>query len=117
MAGPFASMLLADFGARVIKVENPAGGDDTRGYGPPFVGAPAAGAVAATGAAGESAYYLSANRNKRSITVDLKHPEGAALIRRLAARSDVLLENFRPGALERLGLAWEGLREDNPRLI
>jgi crotonobetainyl-CoA:carnitine CoA-transferase CaiB-like acyl-CoA transferase len=105
MAGPFASMLLGDFGARIIKVENPAGGDDTRGYGPPFV------------QDRESAYYLSANRNKRSIAIDLKHPDGAAVIRRLAARADVLLENFRPGTLERLGLGWEGLRQDNPRLI
>ncbi len=110
MAGPFASMLLGDFGARIIKVENPAGGDDTRGYGPPFVGGDGDGG-------GESAYYLSANRNKRSIAVDLKHPDGVALIRRLAARADVLLENFRPGTLERLGLGWESLRRDHPRLI
>jgi crotonobetainyl-CoA:carnitine CoA-transferase CaiB-like acyl-CoA transferase len=104
MAGPFASMLLADFGAKVIKVEKPDGGDDTRGYGPPFV-------------RGESTYFLSANRNKRSIAIDLKHEGGRALVRRLAARADVLLENFRPGTLDRLGLSYESLRADNPRLV
>src|SRR3990172_7101810 len=84
MAGPFASMLLADFGARVIKIEHPDGGDDTRGYGPPFVG-------------GESTYFLSANRNKRSLAVDLKTAGGRAVVRRLAAPAARVLENLPPG--------------------
>src|SRR5688572_13566126 len=96
MAGPFASMLLGDFGARVLKVENPQGGDDTRRFGPPFV-------------RGESTYFLSANRNKRSIAIDLKSEGGRALIRRMAGRADVLLENFRPGTLDRLGLSYASL--------
>jgi formyl-CoA transferase/CoA:oxalate CoA-transferase len=103
MAGPYASMLLADFGARVIKVEPPEG-DDTRGYGPPWHD-------------GDATYYLSANRNKRSIAIDLKHADGPALVRRLAARADVLLENFRPGTLDRLGLPHAQLLAENPRLI
>ena len=104
LSGPFCSMYLADFGARVIKLERPGEGDDTRAFGPPFVG-------------GESTYFLSVNRNKESLAVDLKRPEGRALALELAARADVLLENFRPGALDRLGLGYDPLRERNPRLI
>ena len=104
LAGPFATMMLADMGAEVIKVEEPTAGDDTRRWGPPFVD-------------GESAYYLSVNRNKKSLTVNLRHPDGAALVRRLAQAADVFVENFRPGALVRLGLGYEDLRRLNPRLV
>jgi formyl-CoA transferase/CoA:oxalate CoA-transferase len=97
-------MYLADFGARVIKLEHPDGGDDTRGFGPPFVN-------------GESTYFMSINRNKESVALDFKDPRGRELARRLAARADVLLENFRPGTLARLGLDYEQLRDANPRLI
>lgn len=105
LAGPYATMLLGDFGARVIKVEQPGNGDDTRRWGPPFT------------ASGESAYFLSANRNKESITVDLKHPQGQALIQALTRQADVLVENFKVGALDRLGLGFSSLHEINPRLI
>lgn len=104
LSGPYCSMQLADFGARVVKLEHPQGGDDTRGFGPPFLG-------------GESTYFMSINRNKESIAVDLKDPRGRELALQLASRADVLLENFRPGALERLGLDYASLRERNPRLI
>ena len=104
LSGPYCSMYLGDFGARVVKIEHPDGGDDTRAFGPPFVG-------------GESTYFLSVNRNKESVAIDLKHEEGRALVRRLAQRADVLLENFRPGALDRLGLDARTLARDNPRLI
>ena len=104
LSGPYCSMYLADFGARVIKLEHPAGGDDTRGFGPPFVG-------------GESTYFLSINRNKESVAIDFKHARGRELLRALASRADVLLENFRPGALGRLGLDYETVRQWNPRLI
>jgi len=103
LAGPFASMTLGDLGAEVIKVEPPGRGDDTRSF-PPFWD-------------GESTYYLSANRNKRSITLDLGTPEGQDVARALAATSDILIENFRPGTTERWGLGYEQLRELNPRLI
>ncbi len=104
LAGPYCTMFLGDLGAEVVKVEQPGIGDDTRGWGPPFAG-------------GESAYFLCTNRNKKSITVDLKTAEGIALIRKLAARADVLIENFRPGGLDRLGLGEPQLREINPRLV
>jgi formyl-CoA transferase len=104
LAGPFATMILGDQGADVIKVERPGTGDDTRTWGPPFAG-------------GESAYYLCCNRNKRSITVDLKSSEGVRLVRELAETSDVLVENFTPGMMKRFGLDHETLREHNPRLI
>src|SRR5947207_6891121 len=86
LSGPYCSMYLGDFGARVVKLERPGEGDDTRAFGPPFIG-------------DQSVYFLSVNRNKESLAVDLKRPEGQALARRIAARADVLLENFRPGAL------------------
>ncbi len=104
LAGPYATMVLADLGADVLKVEHPERGDDTRHWGPPFAG-------------GESAYFLSVNRNKRSIGVDLKTEEGLERIRRLAASSDVVIENLRRGALEKLGLGYEALRETNPGLV
>jgi crotonobetainyl-CoA:carnitine CoA-transferase CaiB-like acyl-CoA transferase len=104
LAGPYATMVLADLGADVVKVEHPERGDDTRQWGPPFAG-------------GESAYFLSVNRNKRSIGVDLKDPEGLERVRRLAAGADVLIENLRRGALERFGLGYEALKEINPHLI
>ncbi|HEY7320207.1 MAG TPA: CoA transferase [Candidatus Binatia bacterium] len=104
LAGPYCTMFLGDLGAEVVKVEQPGIGDDTRGWGPPFTG-------------GESAYFLCVNRNKKSVTVDLKSKEGVALLRRLAERADVLIENFRPGAMERLGLGEKELRTINPRLI
>lgn len=103
LAGPFAAMTLGDLGAEVVKVEVPGRGDDTRGYLPQWNG--------------ESCYFMSANRNKRGITVNLQSAEGQEIIRRLVAESDVLVENFRPGAMERWGLGYESLREINPRLI
>ena len=104
LSGPYCSMYLADFGARVIKLEHPDGGDDTRGFGPPFLG-------------GESTYFMSINRNKESVAIDFKHEKGGELLRALAARADVLLENFRPGALSRLGLDYDAVRALNPRLV
>jgi crotonobetainyl-CoA:carnitine CoA-transferase CaiB-like acyl-CoA transferase len=104
LAGPYATMVLADLGADVVKVEHPERGDDTRHWGPPFAG-------------GESAYFLSVNRNKRSIGVDLKEPEGLEKIRKLAADADVVIENMRRGALEKFGLGYEVLREANPGLV
>ncbi|HEY6366312.1 MAG TPA: CoA transferase [Candidatus Binatia bacterium] len=104
LAGPYCTMFLGDLGAEVVKVEQPGVGDDTRGWGPPFAG-------------GESAYFLCVNRNKKSITVDLKSKQGVALLRRLAGCADVLIENFRPGTMERLGLGEKDLRAANPRLI
>ena len=104
LAGPYCTMFLGDLGAEVVKVEQPGVGDDTRGWGPPFTG-------------GESAYFLCVNRNKKSVTIDLKAKEGVALLRRLAERADVLIENFRPGGMERLGLGEKDLRAANPRLI
>ena len=104
LAGPYCTMFLGDLGAAVVKVEQPGAGDDTRGWGPPFAG-------------GESAYFLSVNRNKKSLTLDLKSPAGKDLLSRLAQKADVLIENFRPGTMERLGLGERDLRGANPRLI
>ena len=104
MAGPFCTMLLADMGADVVKVEKPGGGDDTRRMGPPFIN-------------GESAAFLGINRNKRSVVVDLKAEEGVELVKRMASKSDVFVQNFRPGSLERMGLGYEQLREINPALV
>jgi crotonobetainyl-CoA:carnitine CoA-transferase CaiB-like acyl-CoA transferase len=108
LAGPHAGMMLGDMGARVIKVETPGVGDDTRGWGPPFVG-PDDEPV--------STYFLSANRNKESITLDLKSDDGRDVLRRLATHCDVLIENFRPGVLDRLGFSTQTLHELNPRLV
>jgi crotonobetainyl-CoA:carnitine CoA-transferase CaiB-like acyl-CoA transferase len=107
VTGPFAAMMLGDLGARVIKVERPEG-DDTRGWGPPFVGPEGE---------RESTYFLSVNRNKESIVLDLKQPGDLAVLERLVARADVVVENFRPGVLERLGVAHERMLELNPRLV
>jgi crotonobetainyl-CoA:carnitine CoA-transferase CaiB-like acyl-CoA transferase len=108
LAGPHAGMMLGDLGARVIKVETPGTGDDTRGWGPPFVG-PEDDPI--------STYFLSCNRNKESITLDLKSEDGVATLTRLVTHADVLLENFRPGVLDRLGFSVERLHELNPRLV
>lgn len=103
LAGPFCTLQLAELGARVIKVERPGSGDDARRIGP-FV-------------AGESAYFLSLNRGKESIALDLRDAADRALFERLLARADVLVENFRPGVLDRLGLGWDAVREQHPRLV
>jgi len=108
LAGPHAAMMLGDLGARVIKVEHPDGGDDSRAWGPPFVG-PAE--------ARESTYFFSCNRNKESVTLDLKSSEGAALLARLLRHSDVLVENFRTGVLDRLGFSVRKMQDMNPRLV
>ena len=104
LSGPYCTMLLADMGARVIKIEQPGRGDDTRGWGPPFVN-------------GESSYFMSVNRNKESVTLDFKSDEGRAVLRGLIGRSDVLVENFRPGTLAKLGLDYESLAPHHPRLV
>jgi crotonobetainyl-CoA:carnitine CoA-transferase CaiB-like acyl-CoA transferase len=104
LAGPWCGQILADLGAEVIKVENPKGGDDTRAWGPPF-------------AAGESAYYLSANRGKRSIAVDLATPEGQAVVLDLARRADILIENYKLGGLDRFGLDYASVAAVNPRIV
>ena len=105
LAGPFATMLLGDLGAQVIKVERPGAGDETRAWGPPF------------DSGGEATYFLSVNRNKRSIALDLKHEEGRRAARSLALSADVLVENFRPGLMEGLGLGYEDLRAEHPGLV
>ena len=104
LSGPFASMILADLGADVIKIEDTKGGDDTRHWGPPFQG-------------DDAAYFHAVNRNKRSLAVDLKSEAGRGLVLRLADSADVVLENFRPGAAERLGLGYETLAARNPPLV
>jgi len=103
MSGPFATMLLGDLGADVIKIEPP-GGDDTRGWGPPWIG-------------GDSAYFMSANRNKRSMIIDLKKLEGKEIVKKLVEKSDVVVENFRPGVAEQLGISYDNLSKINPRII
>ncbi len=111
LAGPFCTMMLGDLGADVIKVELPKLGDESRGWGPPFVGKPN------ESYPGESTYYLAINRSKRSLTINLKSPEGKEIIKRLAAVSDVLVENFRTGTLDKMGLGFEDLKALNPHLI
>ena len=111
LAGPWATQLLADMGAEVIKIERPKTGDDTRGWGPPFL------KDALGNDTDESSYFLSANRAKKSVTVDIASEEGGALIRQLAVKSDILVENYKVGTLARYGLSYEHLRELNPRLI
>ncbi len=118
LAGPHAAMMLGDLGARVIKVEAPGSGDDTRGWGPPFVDpGERAGGGPGTAGAREATYFLSCNRNKESIALDLKSEDGREVLTRLVERSDVLLENFRPGVLDRLGFSGERLHALNPRLV
>jgi crotonobetainyl-CoA:carnitine CoA-transferase CaiB-like acyl-CoA transferase len=111
MAGPYCTMMLGDYGAEVIKIERPGEGDESRGWGPPFTGQPYGPYP------GESAYFLSANRNKYSLTVNLKDPAGLEIIKKLAEVSDVLVENFRTGVLDRMGLGVSDLAEINPGLI
>ncbi len=111
LAGPTCTQLLGDYGADVIKIERPGEGDDTRKWGPPYV-------TDAEGAnTTESAYYLSSNRNKRSVSIDISKPEGAALVKRLAAGCDVMIENFKVGGLKRYGLDHETVRRDLPGLV
>jgi formyl-CoA transferase/CoA:oxalate CoA-transferase len=104
LAGPYCTMQLADLGARVIKIEQPGRGDDTRAWGPPFVGR-------------ESAYFLSVNRNKESLALDLKHPRARTILDALLSRADVVVENFRPGAMERLGLGYAEVSARHPRIV
>lgn len=111
LAGPWAGQLLADLGAEVIKVERPGAGDDTRGWGPPFLKDEAGNPTS------EAAYYLSANRGKKSVTIDMGSPDGQALIRDLAARCDVVLENFKVGGLKKYGLDYDSLKTIKPNLI
>lgn len=105
LAGPYGTMVLGDFGAEIIKIEQPGRGDDTRHWGPPFT------------ASGQSAYFLSANRNKHSMTLDLKDERGKEILRRLVAQADILIENFKVGTMERMGLGYTTLRQINPGLI
>ena len=111
LAGPWAGQILADLGADVIKVERPGPGDDTRGWGPPWIKDDQGQDTSV------AAYYLCANRNKRSITVDITQPEGQDIVRRLAAQSDVVLENFKLGGLKQYGLDYDSLKAVNPRLV
>ncbi len=104
LAGPYATMLLADLGATVIKIERPGAGDDTRSWGPPWVD-------------GEASYFLSVNRNKQSVAVDLRDPAGLAEARALAARADVVVENFLPGTMDRLGLGYDEVHRSNPGVV
>ena len=104
LSGPYCTMILADLGARVIKVEQPGKGDDTRAWGPPFLG-------------DESAYFLSINRNKESLTLDFKPAAGREILERLIAKADVFVENFRPGALDRAGFGWDAVHARHPRLV
>ncbi|MFJ3471263.1 CaiB/BaiF CoA transferase family protein [Pseudomonas sp. NPDC090201] len=111
LAGPWAGQILADLGADVIKIERPGNGDDTRAWGPPFLKDPRGENTS------EAAYYLSANRNKQSVTIDFTRPEGQKLVRELAAKSDIVIENFKVGGLKAYGLDYESLQAENPRLI
>ena len=104
VSGPFATMLLGDLGADVFKIERPDTGDDTRGWGPPFVGS-------------ESTYFFSVNRNKKSVVLDLQTAEGRAQARRLSLSCDVVVENFRPGYMDRVGLGYDALRAERPDII
>jgi crotonobetainyl-CoA:carnitine CoA-transferase CaiB-like acyl-CoA transferase len=104
LAGPYCTMMLADMGADVVKVERPGAGDDTRAFGPPFVN-------------GESAYFMSINRNKRSVTLNLKHDKALAILRQMLETADVVVENFRPGTMESFGFGYEAVHAFNPRLV
>ena len=107
LAGPYATMILGDYGADVVKIEEPGKGDDTRGWGPPWV----------PGAAGASAYFTAVNRNKRSCTLDLKHPDGREALWRMIDRADVVISNFRAGVMARLGFDYPAVRARNPRAV
>ena len=104
VVGPFCSMILGDMGAEIIKIEMPNSGDGTRMWGPPFAG-------------GESAYFFSLNRNKKSLTLNLKTDKGKEILRELIAKADVLIENFRPGTMDKLGFGYESAKKINPRMI
>ena len=104
IAGPYCAMVLGDLGAEVIKVEQPKIGDESRAWGPPWVKE-------------VSAYFIAINRNKKSLTLNFKHPQGVEIFKNLVRHSDVLLENFRPGTMDELGIGYEVLREINPKLI
>jgi formyl-CoA transferase len=104
LAGPYCTMLLADMGADVVKVERPGAGDDTRAFGPPFVN-------------GESAYFMSINRNKRSLTLNLKEDKARQILRQLLETVDVVVENFRPGTMESFGFGYEAVHDFNPALV
>ena len=104
LSGPYCTMMLADMGARVIKIEQPGKGDDTRGWGPPFQ-------------SGESSYFMSINRNKESLTLNLKHPDARGVLEGLLEKADVLVENFRPGTMERMGLGYPDLSPRWPGLV
>ena len=104
VAGPFGTQILGDMGAQVVKVERPGRGDDARAWAPPYWGQ-------------ESASFMSVNRNKRSLAVDMKAPEGRAVVERLIGRADVLVQSLRAGVLEELGLGWDRARQINPRLV
>ncbi|OFW98872.1 MAG: CoA-transferase [Alphaproteobacteria bacterium RIFCSPHIGHO2_12_FULL_63_12] len=110
LAGPWASQLLGDLGAEIIKIEKPGAGDDTRGWGPPFL-------KNADGETTDAAYFLAANRNKKSVAIDIAAPDGAALVRKIAAGSHILVENFKVGGLKKYGLDFETLSRINPRLV
>ncbi|MEQ1490477.1 MAG: CaiB/BaiF CoA-transferase family protein [Terricaulis sp.] len=107
LAGPWATQILGDFGADVIKIEKPGAGDDTRGWGPPFI----------DNGEGDAAYYLAANRNKRSVAIDFAHPEGADLVRKLAPQCQIFVENFRPGGLKKYGLDYASISAINPAIV
>jgi crotonobetainyl-CoA:carnitine CoA-transferase CaiB-like acyl-CoA transferase len=111
LAGPWATQIFADYGADVVKVERPGAGDDTRAFGPPWI------RDRETGEIVDAAYYAACNRGKRSVTVDIGKPEGQAIVRRLAASVDVIVENYKVGALGKLGLDYEAVRAVNPRIV
>lgn len=110
LAAPFATQILGDLGAEIIKVEKPGEGDETRAFGPPFLKSQA-------GEQGDATYFLTANRNKKSVAIDFAKPEGAALVKKLARRAHVVVENFKTGTLARYGLDYESLKQENPALI
>src|SRR6516225_9358534 len=110
LAAPWATQILGDLGAEVIKIEKPGEGDETRHFGPPFLST-------RDGARGDATYFLTANRNKKSVTIDFSKPEGAELIKRLARRAHIVVENFKTGALARYGLDYKSLSAENPALI
>jgi crotonobetainyl-CoA:carnitine CoA-transferase CaiB-like acyl-CoA transferase len=110
LAGPWATQILGDLGAEILKIEKPGEGDETRAFGPPFL-------KSENGERGDATYFLSANRNKQSVTIDFAKPEGSALVRRLARRAHVVVENFRTGALAKYGLDYASLAAENPALV